>query len=226
MKYLYMAAGKLHLKKLSLYGGLILSCIIVSCQTDDRVLPIYGEKETVKKSVNGKEVIDTIYKTIPVFNFLNQDSLMIDNKFFDGKVYIADFFFTSCPSICPIMHRNLYGVYGRFKQNNRVLFLSHSVDYKNDRPSVLKKYAKKLGVSDSRWQFVTGPKEQIYNLAEKSYISTAQETDEVPGGYAHSGYFLLVDGHRRLRGAYDGTDSVAVKQLIEDVQVLLNEESY
>ena len=223
MNYLCIAENKLHLKKTLLYYVFILSCLITSCQTNDRVLPIYGKKEAVKKVVDGKEVTDTIYQTIPAFSFLNQDSVPTSNAFFDGKIYIADFFFTRCPSICPIMHRNLYNIYEHFRDNNSILYLSHTVDFKNDKPSVLKRYADKLGVTDKRWQFVTGPKEQIYSLAEESYISTAEEMAEAPGGYAHSGFFLLIDRQRRLRGAYDGTDSLAVKQLIEDAEILLNE---
>lgn len=196
---------------------------MLSCTSNKGKLPIFGEKEILHKKVNGKNLIDTIYKTIPNFSLLNQDSNYVTNKFFDGKIYIADFFFTSCPSICPIMHRNLLQVYQRFKNNKQILFLSHSVDFKNDKPSVLKEYAKRLGVFDARWQFVTGPKDQIYTLAEKFYVSAAQEVPNAPGGYAHSGYILLIDRQRRLRGAYDGTERLAVNKLAEDIEILLRE---
>lgn len=205
------------------YLACVMSMLVFSCTSNTRKLPIFGEKDIVHKNINGKDVIDTIYKTIPNFSLLNQDSSHITNKFFDGKIYVADFFFTGCPSICVIMHRNLLQVYQHFKHNNQILFLAHSVDFKNDRPSVLKEYARRLGVFDNRWQFVTGPKDQIYTLAEKSYISAAQEAADAPGGYAHSGYFLLIDRQRRLRGAYDGTDSLAVKQLGEDIEILLRD---
>jgi protein SCO1/2 len=209
-----------HLYYFTLY---VISSLIISCTPHERKLPIYGEREIVHKNVNGIDVTDTIYKTIPSFSFLNQDSTYITNTFFDGEIYIADFFFTSCPTVCPIMHRNLSKVYQHFRNNKQIRFLSYSIDFKNDKPAVLKEYAKKLGVFDNRWQFVTGPKEQVYTLAEKSYVSAAQEAGDAPGGYIHSGYFILIDGQRRLRGVYDGTDSLSVQQLDEDIEILFKE---
>lgn len=111
------------------------------------------------------------------------------NRYFDGKVYAADFFFTKCSSICPIMHRNLFEIYLEYKGDTSVMFLSCTVDFRNDKPSVLKKYIAKLGVTRNQWQFLTGPKEMIYKLAENSYVSAAQATPDAPGGFAHSGYF-------------------------------------
>lgn len=200
-----------------------IASLLVSCESKTRTLPILGERSAFQKKINGKTVTDTLYQTIPDFRLLNQDSTFVTNEFFDGKVYIADFFFTSCPTICPVMHRNLFKAYKRFKNEKDVLFLSHSVDFRHDTPSVLKSYSRGLGIVDRRWQLLTGPKEEIYPLAEKSYVSAAQDMPSAPGGYAHSGYLILVDRHRRLRGAYDGTDKKAVKQLIEDTQVLLAE---
>jgi protein SCO1/2 len=201
----------------------VISMLLLSCTSNSKRLPIYGEKEVVHRNVNGKDVIDTTYKTIPDFHFLNQDSSYLTNTFFDGKIYVADFFFTHCPSICPVMHRNLSKVYRRFTNNRQILFLSYSVDFKQDRPSVLKEYANRLGVFDNRWQFVTGPKDEMYTLAEHSYLSAAQEAADAPGGYAHSGYLLLIDRQRRLRGMYEGTDDSAVKRLAEDIEILLDE---
>jgi protein SCO1/2 len=202
---------------------LLLAVSHTGCEFQGRKLPFYGEREAYQRKVDGKMVTDTLYHTIPEFRLLNQDSTMLASKFFDGKIYIADFFFTSCPTTCPLMHRNLVKIYQHFKNEQQVLFLSHSVDFKHDSPSVLKAYSTKLGVADKRWQFVTGPREVIYPLAEQSYISSAQVEPGVPGGYAHSGYFILVDRHRRVRGAYDGTDQKSALQLIEDVQLLLHE---
>ena len=201
----------------------VLSTLVFSCTSNNRKLPIYGEKEPVHKKVNGKDVVDTLYKTIPDFSLLNQDSSYITNRFFDGNIYVADFFFTHCPSICPIMHRHLLKVYQRYRDNTHILFLSHSVDHTHDRPSVLKSYAKRLGVFDNRWQFVTGSQGQIYTLAEKSYVSAAQEAADAPGGFVHSGYLLLIDRQRRIRGVYEGTDSLAVLRLAEEIETLLRE---
>ncbi|RFS15028.1 SCO family protein [Emticicia sp. C21] len=211
------------MKNKLIYALLYLCIGMSACEKQPRKLPIYGERQATSTNVNGQLVTDTTYQTIPDFKFLNQDSSFVTNKFFDGKVYIADFFFTSCTSICPIMHHNLFKVYENFKSEGDILFLSHTVDFKRDKPSVLKSYAQKLGVDDKRWQFLTGTKEEIYPLAEKSYISSAQVDPDNPDGYAHSGRFLLVDRHRRIRGAYDGTDEQEVKQLIVDAQLLVKE---
>jgi len=174
--------------------------------------------------VNGKLTIDTVYQTIPEFNFLNQDSLNITNREFDGKIYIADFFFTRCGTICPVMHRNMYNIYRDYKDNKDLQFLSHTIDFKHDHPSVLKSYAKKLGVNDARWQFVWGAKDEVYSLAKNSYMSSAIVDDDAAGGFDHSGYLVLIDKHRRIRGAYLGFDTTEVKQLKEDLKVLLAED--
>jgi protein SCO1/2 len=201
-----------------------LVIFFTGCESKPKQLDIYGARETVQKIVDGKKVIDTLYSTIPDFRLLNQDSTYITNKMFDGKIYVADFFFTSCPSICPIMHKNMLSVYNQFKDNNRILCLSHSIDFKNDTPSVLKQYSKRLGVQNSRWQFVTGSKEQIYPLAEKNYLTDVTVDKRVPGGFAHSGYLILVDGQRRIRGAYMGTCEDEAKRLSADIEVLLKEQ--
>jgi protein SCO1/2 len=117
--------------------------LFASCK-QERKLPFYGERhaETVKDAA-GVEKIDTVYQTIPNWSFLNQDSVVTTNKSTDGKVYVADFFFTSCTTICPTMHRNLMTVYNDFKSNPDVMFVSHTIDFKYDKPHVLKKYAQK-----------------------------------------------------------------------------------
>ena len=197
--------------------------IFSSCQQDQK-LPIYGERhaETVKDAA-GVEKIDTVYQTIPNWAFLNQDSVIATNKVTDGKIYVADFFFTSCTTICPTMHRNLMGVYKDFKSNPDVMFISHTIDFKYDRPYVLKKYARKLGVDDAKWQFLYGTKDSIYTLAEKNYLVAVGEDSTAKDGYIHQGYLVLVDKDRRIRGAYDGTKEDQVEQLKKDIPVLLAE---
>jgi protein SCO1/2 len=197
--------------------------IFTSC-SKERKLPIYGFRDTkVVKHADGSSTVDTIYQTIPKFNFLNQDSVSITNGNFKDKIYIADFFFTSCPSICPIMHRNMKNVYNNFKDNTEVMFLSHTIDYKYDKPSVLKRYAAKLGVDDKKWEFAYGNKEDIYTIAEKSYLVSVQEDSTSKEKYVHQGWLVLVDKDKRVRGAYDGTDAKAVEQLQKDIPVLLAE---
>jgi protein SCO1/2 len=197
--------------------------VFSSCHSKEKKLPIYGLRETVNKMVNGKLTTDTVYQTIPNFSFLNQDGVTITNRQFDGKVYIADFFFTRCGTICPVMHRNMYNIYQQYKDNKELQFLSHTIDFKYDRPGILKTYAKNLGVKDARWQFVWGTKDQVYSLAKNSYMSSAVVDDDAEGGFDHSGYLLLIDKHRRIRGAYLGFDTTEVRQLKDDLKILLAE---
>lgn len=195
---------------------------IVGCQSNTSTLPIYGQREPVEKIVDGKTIIDTIYHTIPPFKFLNQDSVYITDKNFDNKVYIANFFFTHCPSICPTMNRNLLKVYEQYKDSDQVYFLSHSIDFKYDQPYVLKEYANKLGVSNDHWNFVMGSKADIYGIANQYLVYTAEDKN-APGGYDHQGYLVLIDKQKRIRGAYDGTNDEQVAKLQKELAILLEE---
>jgi protein SCO1/2 len=207
-----------------LFFTLLAVVLVVTSCSKERKLPIFGLRDTrVVKQADGSATVDTIYQTIPKFDFLNQDSVSITNDKFKDKVYVADFFFTSCPSICPIMHRNMKKVYNSFKDNPEVMFLSHTIDYKYDKPSVLKRYAAKLGVDDKKWEFAYGSKEDIYKIAEKSYLVSVQEDSTSKDQYVHQGWLVLVDKDKRVRGAYDGTDAKAVEQLEKDIPVLLAE---
>lgn len=194
----------------------IAVCVLTfgACQSTSKRLPIIGEREVVQG--------DTIYPKIPSFQFLNQDSVMLSDKFFDNKIYVANFFFTHCPSICPTMQRNLLKAYQKYKKDDRVAFLSHSIDFKYDQPYVLKSYATKLGVDNDQWQFVTGSKADIYGLSDK-YLVYTKEDASVPGGYDHSGYLVLIDHDKRIRGAYDGTNEEEVQKLLTDMDILLQE---
>ena len=200
-----------------------IASLFWSCDdSQTKKLPIIGERDVQESIVEGETVVDTIYHQIPPFEFLNQDSVVISDKNFDDKIYIANFFFTHCPSICPTMQRNLLSVYNKFQNDDRVSFLSHSIDFKYDSPSVLKSYAEKLGVTDTRWQFVTGSKKDIYGISEK-YLVYSKEDSTAPGGYDHQGFLVLIDKQKRIRGAYDGTVQEQVQQLIVDLDILLNE---
>lgn len=205
---------------------LLAACLLIFAACSDKRekrLPILGQREPVEKIVDGQTVIDTIYQTVPDFSFVNQDSVAITNKDFKGKIYVADFFFTSCTSICPIMHRNMLNIYEEFKSEKDVKLLSHTIDFKYDTPEKLKRYANKLGIHDDRWQFVRGSKDSIYNIAEKSYLVAVGEDSTSTDGYIHQGWFILVDKQKRLRGAYDGTKADQVALLMEDMKTLLKE---
>jgi protein SCO1/2 len=140
-----------------------------------------------------------------------------------GKIYVADFFFTTCPTICPKMKTQLLRIYDKFAEDDRVRILSHTIDPEYDGVRVLKEYAKKLNISSPRWNLLTGKKSDIYRLGEKSYMVTAQEDANEVGGFVHSGAFILVDQDRHVRGIYDGTKEEDVNHLMEDIGLLLKE---
>ncbi|HEX7365637.1 MAG TPA: SCO family protein [Pelobium sp.] len=200
-----------------------VSILLFACSQNSKRLPILGEKQTMDRMEGGKLKTDTFYQTIPNFSFLNQDSVIINNDSLKNSVYVADFFFTSCPSICPVMSKNLLSVYKDFKGNQEVRFISYTIDPKHDTIPVLKKYADKLGVEGSQWSFLLGNRDSVYNLAKNGYMNYAAENANIPGGVEHSGYFILVDKEKRIRGAYDGTNSEQVENLKKDIAILLDE---
>lgn len=197
------------------------SCIGYKSEAD---LAILGPKETVEKTVDGKQVVDTIYHTIPNFSFQNQEGNQISASNYDGLYYVTDFFFTSCPTICPIMTKNMLKVYDEFEGEERLKFLSHSIDTRHDSVPVLKKYADKIGVNANRWSFVTGSKEDIYGIAEY-YLVAAAEDENAPGGYIHSGALILVDPQKRIRGYYDGTQDNDITRLIRELKAVLKHDA-
>lgn len=195
----------------------LLTLFAMGCQKKaEAPLPIYGERELVGK--------DTVYHTIGEFSFLDQDSATITNSTFDNKIYVADFFFTSCRTICPIMKTQMLRVYDSIQNKNDVLLLSHTIDPEYDTVGLLHDYADRLGVNSAKWHFATGkPKEEVYKLAQLSYFSTAMEDKAEPDGFIHSGAFLLIDKHRRIRGKYDGTKEDDVNRLLTDIRRLEKE---
>lgn len=203
-----------------LYFAIILF-IIAGCNEPEK-LP-YLQMEVVANKVDGKIVEDTTFRTIPDFKLYNQDSTVVTSKVFDNSIYVADFFFTSCPTICPTMHRNLFKVYKKFENNPEVKYASHTIDVKYDKPSVMKAYAKKMGIKGNNWQFLWGTRDEIYALADRNYMVYTKEDNKAPGGFAHQGYFILVDKQKRIRGAYDGTVDEDVAKLMKDMEILLKE---
>jgi protein SCO1 len=212
--------------KISLINfSILLFCffLLLACESH-RKLPFLGEKDIKTVLINGKSQADTIYHTIPSFSFTNQYGKRISNAdFLNKRVYIADFFFTSCPTICPKMKSQMNRLYKHFKGNMAVGFLSHSIDPRHDTVPVLAEYAKNLGVEGNQWQFVTGIKEDIYRIGLKGYMATAKEDSTAEGGFIHSGAFILVDKLQRVRGIYDGTVADEVDQLQKDLELLLKE---
>lgn len=185
-------------------------------------LPILGFKDVIENKGNPGQV-DTIYHTIADFSFVNQDSIVVTNNTFEDKIYVSDFFFTSCPTICPIMKAQMLRVHDTFVDNPEVMLLSHTIDPEYDTVALLKDYADRLEVTSQKWHFVTGEKEKIYEIGQRSYLVTVQEDQFQPGGYLHSGAFILVDKNRQIRGIYDGTKTDQVDRLINDIPILLSE---
>lgn len=202
---------------------LLIAFTLWNCGGNAERLPILGERETIKKIVDGKEVVDTVYHTIPDFKFVNQNGDTVTAQNFNDKIYVADFFFTTCPTICPVMKKQMKKVYEKFKGENEVAILSHTIDPDHDTPSVLKEYAKDLGVTSTQWMFVTGQREKIYEIGEKQYLVVAGADSTAPGGYIHSGAFVLVDKQKRVRGMYNGTDEAGTQRLIADIERLREE---
>ncbi|MDF2431163.1 MAG: hypothetical protein JWP44_794 [Mucilaginibacter sp.] len=208
------------MKKLLTAIAIILAWSACKFNSSDKKLPIYGNRQAVSRVVNGQNVIDTVYQTIPAFKFINQYGDSISDKDLAGKIYVADFFFTSCPSICPVMQRNMLNVYNTYKNTGDVKILSFTIDPKYDSVKVLKKYADKLGINGKSWWLLQGKKDATYTLAEKSYLVAVARDTTVPGGYVHQGYFVLIDKQKRIRGSYDGTNPQQVTQLIDDIKTL------
>ena len=202
-------------KRIPLSKIVFVFLVVLGCQQEKK-LPFLGPKEVGKQG-------DTLYHKIPDFKFLNQDSLWVSQKDMAGKIYVADFFFTTCPTICPTMKTQLLRIFDKFAEDDRVRILSHTIDPEYDGVRVLKEYAKKLNINSPRWNLVTGKKTDIYRLGEKSYMVTAQEDANEEGGFVHSGAFILVDQNRHVRGIYDGTKEEDVNHLIEDMTLLLKE---
>lgn len=201
-----------------------LSVLILFTSCGQKKLPIFGQREVITREVDGKQVTDTVYHTIAPFQFKNQDNQTITNETFKGKIYVTDFFFTSCRTICPIMKTQMLRVYKKIEDDPEVLILSHSIDPEYDTVGLLHDFAKRLDVRTKKWYFATGqPKEYVFDLAQTSYFATAMEAKDEPDGFIHSGAFLLIDKQGRIRGKYDGTREEDVDRLIKDINVLKRE---
>ncbi len=186
-------------------------------------LPIYYPEDTKTVVVDGKERTDTIYHTIPAFKFIDQDGDTITEKNVDGKTFVANFFFTTCPSICPKMMSEMGRLNAATEKTNDFLIISHSVNPVHDSVPVLAEYAKLIHANAKRWMLVTGSKKDIYDIAIDGYKLAVGEDARAPGGFLHSEMMVLVDKSKRIRGYYDGTDSAQVNKLINDIKILTAE---
>jgi len=203
---------------------LLLSAVIIylfyNALKPTRLLPVYSPA-----MVNSELVPEEIqhirkYHTIADFSLTNQNGKTITEADYENKIYIADFFFTTCPTICPVMTKNMGDIQDRIIDDPSVLLLSHTVTPQIDSVPQLKKYAMEKGVNDAKWNLVTGDKKVIYELARKSYLAVKTDGDGGPFDMIHTENFILVDKEKRIRGFYDGTKKEAIKELLEDLEVL------
>ncbi|MBQ0734841.1 SCO family protein [Aquimarina celericrescens] len=207
---------------------LVLSAIIVSIiysiLKPDRKLPVYEPEMVNAELVDSTVQYVRKYHKISDFNLINQNGEIVTQENYKDKIYVADFFFTTCQTICPIMTDHMKEIQERLIDDNDVLLLSHSVTPKIDSVARLKKYARSKGVNDAKWNLVTGDKKQIYDLARKSYLAAKSDGDGGPYDMVHTENFVLVDKKKRIRGFYDGTNPEDIDRLITDIAILKRED--
>lgn len=187
-------------------------------------LPIYQPNMVNPLLVDSSLHRQKKYHTIANFELLNQNGQTVTEKNYEDKIYVADFFFTTCPTICPIMTKNMAELQASILEDDDVMLLSHSVTPQIDSVARLKAYAIEKGVIDAKWNLVTGDKKQIYELARKSYLAVQDDGDGGPYDMIHTENFILVDKEKRIRGFYDGTNREEVQKLLDDIDIL--KESY
>ncbi len=171
---------------------------------------------------SGEPDLKVLKKIDRPFQFVNQDSSAVTEKDVLGKIHVTDFFFTTCPTICPVMKTQMLRVYESYQNADDFLLLSHTIDPKHDTVAVLNDYAEGLGISSNKWHLVTGEKDAIYEMAE-TYMVVAEEDERAPGGFIHSGAFMLLDKKRQVRGIFDGTKEEEVDKLILAIKQLQDE---
>lgn len=201
----------------------VLSITFNSCnQISKKQLPIYNPIDINPKLVDKSVRNISENHTVRDFNLINQNGANITSKDYENKIYVVDFFFTRCPSICPIMTNNMLKIQEEFIKNEDIMLLSMSVTPEIDSVEILKNYAIEKGVNDSKWNITTGSKKHIYELARKSYFAVVEQGDGGLQDFIHTPNFILVDTKKQIRGIYDGTEENEISRLIEDIYVLAN----
>jgi protein SCO1/2 len=207
---------------MTFFSGIVLTSFYIILQPKV-TLPIYSPNMISAELVEEEIQHVKKYHKISDFSLTNQNGKVITQKDYENQIYIADFFFTTCPSICPIMTENMFKIQEK-TENKNVLLISYSVTPEIDSVSQLKKYAIKNGVNDNKWNLLTGDKKEIYDLARKSYLVAKIDGDGGEFDMIHTENFVLVDKEKRIRGYYDGTNSEEIDKLLNDIKIL--EDSY
>ncbi|NVN16847.1 SCO family protein [Muricauda sp. HICW] len=203
---------------------LVLSGVIVylfyNALQPEKMLPVYQPSMVDKSLVDSTLHYTKKYHKVADFSLVNQNGETITQEDYKDKIYVADFFFTTCLTICPIMTKNMGEVQEAIKNDPNIMLLSHSVTPQIDTVAQLKRYAVEKGVIDSKWNLVTGDKKQIYELARKSYLAVKNDGDGGPFDMIHTENFILVDKEKRIRGFYDGTNREEIDRLLSDIKIL------
>ena len=224
------------LQQLSLKIGALIffAALFTACSnqqpphsTKQKSLPYFGEFDIELTNMpDGSQKPDTLYYPIPKFSFINQDSSIITRENYEGFITLVDFFFTDCPTICPMMSAQMARLQDKFQKENPdlpVRFLSFSVKPEADTPQKLKAYSQKIGADLTRWNFLTGKASDIYDLAQYGFLLTAFPSDTAQGGIFHTDKVTLLDKTMRMRGYYDGTSTLSMDQLFTDAIQLSKE---
>jgi len=203
--------------------SVIMIFAIYSLLTPEKKLPVFNPADVNPKLVDESVVHIRSNHKVSDFELINQNGETITEANYKGKIYVADFFFTRCMTICPVMTTNMGKLQEAFLNDDDVLFLSHSVTPDIDSVSVLKAYAIDKGVIDAKWNITTGDKKHIYKLARKSYFAVLEDGDGGLQDFVHTENFILVDKKKQIRGFYDGTSAEDIERLILDIRILKNE---
>ena len=218
---------KTTIKKISNSIFLLSLTFILGCNTNEpkakqRALPFIGFHDTETKILNGQSIIDTIYHTIPQFYFTDQNGNAISNETVKGKIYIADFFFTHCPTICPVMIRNMKTLHENTKDIEELIIISHTIDPERDSIQRLNEYISLMDIEPrDDWFFVRGSQAYTYEIGKDGYLINADVDREAEGGFLHSEHFVLIDREGHIRGMYEGTSEEQVKKLEADIRKLI-----
>ena len=200
-----------------LFGlSIVIVYLFYNALQPKQILPVYSPAMVNSELVSEEIQHIRKYHTIADFSLTNQNGEEVTQEDYKDHIYIADFFFTTCPTICPIMTKNMAVIQNELDDDQEVLLLSHSVTPEIDSVEQLKKYALEKGVDDKKWNLVTGDKKEIYELARKSYLAVKTDGDGGPFDMIHTENFILVDKERRIRGFYDGTKTEDIEKLMED----------
>ena len=209
-------------KSYSILIAFIICCSVSCNRTTNSELPVYNPSDFNPGLVDISLQNTSKNHTVSDFELINQNGKIITQKDYHNKIYIVDFFFTRCPSICPIMTNNMGKLQEKYLENDHIMFLSLSVTPDIDSIPVLRKYATDKGVIDSKWNITTGNKKHIYELARKSYFAVIEKGDGGLQDFIHTPNFILVDKKRQIRGIYDGTKNKEIERLVNDLKILTN----